>query len=60
MDEVLADIARELDVPPVDAGLTIEGAKIKVIEGQKGSVVDQRHAARTAQGGARSPFTPRS
>jgi vancomycin resistance protein YoaR len=41
MDEVLGAIAEELDIPPVNAGLAIDGAKIKVIEGQKGTVVDQ-------------------
>jgi len=41
VDKVLAGVARELDVPPVNAGLAIEGAKIKVIEGQQGRVVDQ-------------------
>jgi vancomycin resistance protein YoaR len=41
MDKVLAGVAREIDVPAVNAGLAIDGAKIKVIEGQKGRVVDQ-------------------
>ena len=42
MDKVLAGVAREVDVPAVNAGLAIDGAKIKVIEGQKGRVVDQK------------------
>jgi len=41
MDKVLGGIAQELDVAPVNAGLAIEGSKIKVIEGQEGRVVDQ-------------------
>jgi vancomycin resistance protein YoaR len=41
MDKLLADVAQELDISPVNAGLTIEGSKIKVIDGQKGRVVDQ-------------------
>ena len=41
LDKVLSDIAQELDVPPVNAGLAIEGTEIKVIEGQKGRVVDR-------------------
>ncbi|MFH0915236.1 MAG: VanW family protein [bacterium] len=41
MDKLLERVAREIDVPPVNAGLAIEGGKIKVIEGQKGRVVDQ-------------------
>ncbi|MFH0916717.1 MAG: VanW family protein [bacterium] len=41
LDEVLAGIAQEIDVAPVNAGLAIEGANIKVIGGQQGSAVDQ-------------------
>lgn len=41
VDKVLAEVAQGLDILPVDAGLAIEGNKIKVIEGQKGRVVDQ-------------------
>ncbi len=41
LDKVLAEVAQELDVPPVNAGLAIEGGKIKEIEGQQGRVVDQ-------------------
>jgi vancomycin resistance protein YoaR len=41
MDKVLSGVAEKLDVPPVDAGLAIEGSKITVVEGQKGLVVDQ-------------------
>ncbi len=41
MDEVLSGVAEKLDVPPVDAGLAIDGSKVTVVEGQKGLVVDQ-------------------
>ena len=41
MDSLLADIAQELDVLPVDAGLAIEGVEIKVIGGQNGQAVDR-------------------
>ena len=41
MEEVLAGIAEDIDVPPVNPGLAIEGTKIRVIEGKKGRVVDQ-------------------
>jgi vancomycin resistance protein YoaR len=41
MDSLLTEIARELDVPPVDAGLAIDGMEITAIEGQNGRVVDQ-------------------
>jgi vancomycin resistance protein YoaR len=41
MDEVLAGIAQEIDLPPVDPGLTIDGGKITAVEGQKGWVVDK-------------------
>ncbi|MCE5253818.1 MAG: VanW family protein [Actinomycetia bacterium] len=41
MDEVIGGIAQEIDVPPVDPGLTIDGTEIKPVEGRKGRVVDQ-------------------
>ena len=41
MDEVLAEVAKEIDVPPVDAGLVIDGTEVRVVEGQKGRVMDQ-------------------
>jgi vancomycin resistance protein YoaR len=41
LDKVLAKVAQELDVPPVNAGLAIESGKIKEIEGRQGRVVDQ-------------------
>jgi vancomycin resistance protein YoaR len=41
MDKVLAGLAQEIDVAPVDAGLAIEGTKIKVIGDQNGLAVDQ-------------------
>lgn len=41
MDYFLADVARALDVPPVNPGLLIDGDEIEIIDGQKGRVVDQ-------------------
>jgi vancomycin resistance protein YoaR len=41
MESLLAEIAQEHDVAPANAGLAIDGAEIKVIEGQNGSVVDK-------------------
>ena len=41
MDKVLGDLAHELDVTPVNAGLAIDGAKIKVIESKNGRAVDR-------------------
>ena len=41
MDSMLEEVARELDVPPVNAGLAIQDAKITVIEEQDGRVVDR-------------------
>jgi vancomycin resistance protein YoaR len=41
MDKVIGQIAQELDMPPINAGLAINDSSIKVIEGQKGNVVDQ-------------------
>jgi vancomycin resistance protein YoaR len=41
LSEAVADVAREIDVAPVDAGLEIEGTEIKVIEDQTGTAVDQ-------------------
>ena len=41
MDEVLAEVAKEVDMPPVNAGLSIDGTTVRVVEGQKGRVVDQ-------------------
>lgn len=41
MDYYLADLAQALDVPPVNPGLAIDGQEIKVIEGQKGTIVDR-------------------
>jgi vancomycin resistance protein YoaR len=38
---LLSKIAQTLDVPPVDAGLAIDGGEITVLQGQKGFVVDQ-------------------
>lgn len=41
MDEVLAEVAKEIDMPPVNAGLIIDGTDVRMVEGQKGRVVDQ-------------------
>ena len=41
MDNFLEHIAEQLDVPPVNSGLAITDGQIKVVEGRKGSVVDQ-------------------
>jgi len=41
VDELLSRVAEGLDVPPVDAGLAIDGSEITVVEGQKGLVVDR-------------------
>jgi vancomycin resistance protein YoaR len=41
MDELLAGIAQEIDVPPVNPGLAIDGKTITAVEGQKGRVIDQ-------------------
>ena len=40
-DEKLAEIAAEIDLEPVNAGLTIENDKITVIDDQYGRAVDQ-------------------
>ena len=41
LNEAIADVAREIDVAPVNAGLEIQGTQIKVIEDQTGTAVDQ-------------------
>ncbi len=41
MDLLLAGIAKEIEVPPVNPGLAITGLTIKPVEGRKGRVVDQ-------------------
>ncbi len=41
MDGVLAEVAKEIDLPPVNAGLIIDGTDVRVVEGQKGRVMDQ-------------------
>lgn len=41
MDELTGAVADDIDVPPVNAGLVFEGTTVKVVEGQKGRVVDQ-------------------
>lgn len=41
LEEAIDEVAQDLDVPPVDAGLAIENGKITVVEGNKGTVVDR-------------------
>lgn len=41
LDKMLSGVARELDVPPVDPGLLLDGSEIKAVEGHKGRVVDR-------------------
>ncbi|MCX8033619.1 MAG: VanW family protein [Thermoleophilia bacterium] len=41
LDSVIARIAAELDVPPVNASLVIEGTEVKVVGGDKGQAVDR-------------------
>ncbi len=41
MDEVLNEIAQEIDIPAVNPGLIIDEGNIRVVDGQKGSVVDR-------------------
>ena len=41
LDDVIVDIARELDNPAVDAGVAVRGTEVTNIEGREGLVVDQ-------------------
>ncbi|MBN1631621.1 MAG: VanW family protein [Thermoleophilia bacterium] len=41
LDEVIADVARRLDVPPVNASVAIENGQVRVLEGKEGNVVDR-------------------
>jgi vancomycin resistance protein YoaR len=41
LDAYLEKVAAEIDVPPIDAGLSMENGKIRVVDGQSGSVVDR-------------------
>ena len=41
LDTLIEEIALELDVPPVNAGLAIDGTEISVVEGREGLVVDR-------------------
>jgi vancomycin resistance protein YoaR len=41
MDQVLAGIARSINVEPVNPGLVINGSNIGIVEGKTGRVVDQ-------------------
>lgn len=40
LDAFLAGIAKQVEVPPVEPGLSINGTDIKPVEGRKGRVVD--------------------
>lgn len=42
LDQVVGQVADELDLPPINAGLLLEGSSIKVMKGQKGLVVDRQ------------------
>ena len=41
MDDFLAHLAEQVDVPPVNSGLALTGGDIKIVDGRKGNVVDQ-------------------
>jgi len=41
LDEVIAGVAKKLDVAPVNASLAVEDGQVRVVEGQKGNVVDR-------------------
>jgi vancomycin resistance protein YoaR len=41
MDAVLALVAEEIDVPPIDAGLKVVDGELQVIEAESGKVVDR-------------------
>lgn len=41
MEELLISVSEELDIPPVNAGLVFTDLEVKVVEGQKGLVVDR-------------------
>jgi len=41
VDQIIADVARAVDLPPINAGLVFDGPKIKIVRGQKGRVVDR-------------------
>jgi len=41
MDLIISEVALALDVPPVDAGVSIDGNRVTAFKGQKGYVVDQ-------------------
>ena len=41
MGQIIAQLARDLEIPPVDAGLRIAGSDITTVRGQKGLIVDR-------------------
>ncbi len=45
VDQIAADVARSVDLPPINAGLVFDGPKIKIVKGQKGRVVDREALA---------------
>jgi vancomycin resistance protein YoaR len=45
VDQISADVARSVDLPPINAGLVFDGPKIKIVKGQKGRIVDREALA---------------
>jgi len=45
VDQIAGDVARSVDLPPINAGLVFDGSKIKIVKGQKGRVVDRENLA---------------
>ena len=45
VNQIIADVARSVDLPPINAGLVFDGPKIKIVRGQKGRVVDREALA---------------
>jgi vancomycin resistance protein YoaR len=41
LDTTIAGVAKKLDRPPVNAGVTVKGSEVTVVEGTDGLVVDQ-------------------
>jgi vancomycin resistance protein YoaR len=41
LDTTISDVAKKLDRPPVNAGVTVKGSEVTVVEGTDGLVVDQ-------------------
>ena len=45
VDQIVDDLSRSLDVPPINAGLVFDGPRIKIVKGQKGRIVDREALA---------------